>query len=41
MAMTARSAGLGAVVVTLHAIAFFVIAWAITLWRNNPRRQAA
>jgi ABC-type multidrug transport system ATPase subunit/pSer/pThr/pTyr-binding forkhead associated (FHA) protein len=39
MDMTAQPAGTGAIVVSLHAIAFFLIAWAVTLWRNGDRRQ--
>jgi ABC-type multidrug transport system ATPase subunit len=37
--MVARSASLGALIIALHAIAFFVIAWLVTLWRNDHRRQ--
>jgi ABC-type multidrug transport system ATPase subunit len=38
--MTARSASAGAVIITIHAIAFFCIAWQVTLWRNDHRRGA-
>ena len=39
MEMTAEPAGLGAAIVALHALAFLVIAYLVTLLRHGPRRH--
>ena len=39
MEMTAEPAGLGAAIVALHALAFLLIAYLVTLLRHGPRRR--
>jgi hypothetical protein len=39
--MTAEPAGLGAAIITLHALAFLLIAYLVTLLRHGARRRGA